>query len=261
MLPIIIFSIIFISSFATEYEELSKYNSVRVLPDTRVYLDISSYKVDDLIKFELSMDLRSSVTSRSGYSFFIGQVYIPATYTETEFYWNDLPKVIDKNVTCDSSYYCYFKWNEIKQFWNNYIYIIPSAPYKGFYSTKRKIKVNHLGGLSVGAIVGIVLGSIGGVVLLIVIIYFSCCRPKKPDNIPNNPQAAMTTIQPIMPEIEQPISPVTVQPIAPISVQPISPLTVQPISPASVQPIAPVQPLSPTYGPPPLQPYVYPVVN
>ena len=238
MLPIIILSIIHVSY--AYYEKISKYSSVKVYPYDRVYLDISSYKENEIIKLEFSMDFSRSTSSRFKYTYEIGQVFALSSFIEGDSGWNSLHTVTNGNYSCDSSYYCYFKWNETKQFGKNYIFIIPSRPYTYFDSNyyNNKIKVNHLGGLSAGAIVGIVFGCIGGVVLLIVIIYKCCNSPQKPDYVDNNPQAPLTTVQPIIPTVVQPVTPV-VQPIVP------------------VQPIVQVQPMVPTYGPPPPQPYVH----
>jgi len=237
MLPIIILSIIHISSSFIEYQKISKYSSSRVKPDTRVYIDISSFKTGELIKLELSMDLFwGPYSSRSSYTFKIGQHY--SKDIEYDSYWTNLNWVTNRNYTCSGTY-CYYPWNEIKQAGTNYVLIIPPAPFDSFYTShNEKIKVNHLGGLSAGAIVGIVFGCVGGVVLLIVLIYKCCNSPQKPDYAPNNPQAPLTTVQPIVPPVVQPVTPV-VQPIIP------------------VQPIVQVQPMVPTYGPPPPQPYVH----
>lgn len=236
MLPIIILSIIHVSS-AYYYDKIYKYSSVRVEPGTRVYLDISSFKTGELVKLEFSMDLFWGPSNiRYSYEFKIGQHY--SKDIEYDSYWTGLTSVVNRNYTCSGSY-CYYPWNEIKQAGSNYLLIIPSTPFTGFYTIhKEKIKVNHLGGLSAGAIVGIVFGCIGGVVLLIVLIIKCCNSPQKPDYTDNNPQAPLTTVQPIIPPVVQPVTPV-VQPIIP------------------VQPIVQVQPMVPTYGPPPPQPYVH----
>ena len=230
MLSIIILSIIYISSSAIEYQKISKYSSSKVKPDTRVYIDISSFKTGELIKLELSMDQAMNLGNKNSYTFKIGQKY--ATDIKNDYYWQNLTEVVNKNYTSSSFSYYYYPWNEIKQAGTNYVLIIPPAPFSSFYSFyENKIKVNHLGGLSAGAIVGIVFGCVGGVVLLIVLLYCCCCR-QKTDYVPNNSQTPLTTVQPIVQPVVQPITPV-------------------------VQPIVQVQPLVPTYGPPPPQPYVH----
>ncbi len=234
MLSVFIFSSLYILSSGIVYKKLSKYSSVKVEPKTHVYLDISSFSDYDIIKLELSMNLwRTSYTQ--SYSFSIGQVW--SSNPPDSSLWDSLPTVSSggKNHSCGFTDYCYFNWNETKRSGANYLFIIPSEPYTGFFSRDGNyIKVNHLGGLSTGAIVGIVFGCIGGVVLIVIIIYCCCCR-QKPNYGITNPPAALTSVQPIVPTTVEPI--ITVPPIAPVTVQPIV-----------------------TYGPPPPQPYVHPVV-
>ena len=232
MLPLIVLSIIYVLTLAQDYKKLYTYSSVKVIPDTRVYLDISSYDTGELIQLQLSMDLFFGDSSnRKSYTFQIGQV--STSYYADSYSWKNLPNVTNRNVSCTTSEYCYFKWNETKQYGKKYIFIIPPTPFPKFYNFwGNYIKVSHLGGLSAGAIVGIVFGCIGAVVLLIIIIYCCCCRSKKIAYIPTTPPVTITNVQPIIP------------------------VTVQPIAPAPV--VAPVQPIPPTYCPPPPQPYVSP---
>jgi len=234
MLHLIVLSILYIYSSAQIYQKISKYSSEKVAPGTRVYIDISSFKPNDILKFELSMDLnRASSSVRKSYTFEIGQV--TSSYYGFDSDWRSLNTVTSYDVKCDSYNYCTFKWSEQKKSGTYQMFIIPPAPYTNFnWYTDNRIKVNHTGGLSTGAIVGIVFGCIGGVVLLIVLIYKCCNSPQNPDYASNDTQA----IQPIIPPVVQPVTPV-VQPIVP------------------VQPIVQVQPMVPTYGPPPPQPYVH----
>ena len=238
MLHFIVLLILYIYPSAQYYQKLSKYSSEKVAPDTQVYLDISSFKPGDILKFEFSMNLnRASSSVRNSYSFKIGQVF--SSYYGYDSDWNSLKYTTSYDVECDSYNYCTFKWSEQKQAGTYQMFIIPLTPYSRFnWDTDNRIKVNHTGGLSTGAIVGIVFGCIGGVVLLIVVIYKCCNSPQKPDYASNDTQAPLTTVQPIIPPVVQPVTPV-VQPIVP------------------VQPIVQVQPMVPTYGPPPPQPYVH----
>ena len=43
--------------FCQSYKELKKHSSVKVIPDTKVYLNISSFEVVELISFEIEMNL------------------------------------------------------------------------------------------------------------------------------------------------------------------------------------------------------------
>ncbi len=139
-----------------EYKKLSKYSSVSVKPDTQVYLDLKSFKTGDLISLEIKMDLFFG-GSTSSYEFQIDQV--PATTYYDQDYWDGLRTVVNKNVTCSRRETCKFSWEEIKREGNNYIYIIVPAPFSDFYSFwGNKIKISNTGGLSSGAIAGIVIG-------------------------------------------------------------------------------------------------------
>ena len=171
---IIILSSVLLSS--CQYKELSKHGSVNVAPKTKVYLDISSFPVGELISFEIDMDLFfGDYLCKERYEFYIEQV--PATTYYDAFYWNlnNLRKVVNKNVTCSGGD-CTFSLEEIKEEDKNFIYIYPPAPFVDFYTMwGNKIKIKHLGGteLSAGAIIGIVIGCL--VVIAAVIALVSCC--------------------------------------------------------------------------------------
>ena len=176
MLPII-FTLFSFISIACDYTKLSKYSSVTLPPDRRVYLDISSFEIGELITFEIKMDLFFGDSyCKSSYEFYIGQV--PANIYYDSYYWNNLPKVTTTSVTCSSSSVCIFTWEEIKKSGNNYIYILTPAPFDNFYSFwEKEIKISNTGGLSAGEIAGIVIGSIvfvGGIITLILACY--CCK-------------------------------------------------------------------------------------
>ena len=171
---IILSSFIFVLS--DTYKELSKHSSVRVAPNTKVYFDISSFENGELISFEINMDLFfGSYNTRDSYTFYIEQVSANSYYDSK--YWNNLRKVTNKNVSCSASSDCTFTWDEIKEEGKNYIYIIPPTPFNDFYTFwNEKIKITHLGGLSAGAIVGIVFGCLAFVGILIAIAACCCCR-------------------------------------------------------------------------------------
>ena len=157
-----------------QYQQLKKHSSVKVIPDTKVYLDIKDFEIGDLISFEIEMDLFYG-SETSFYEFYIDQVPASTYYDST--YWNNLRRVKNTDVSCNSRRDFTFKWEETKKEGNTYIYIIPPAPFWGFYSLwGNKIKIKHLGGsLSVGTIVGIVFGVIAFIVILIVLISLCCC--------------------------------------------------------------------------------------
>ena len=160
----------------SSYRELKKHSSVTVPPDTKVYFDLRKFDVGELLKFEITMDLFFS-KDKSKYEFYIEQV--PASNYYDSNYWNtnNLRKVVNKNVSCDSDDECTFSWEEIKQAGMNYIYIIPPAPYSNFYTFwDNEIEIEHLGGLSAGAIAGIVIGCLAFVGIIAAIIGCCCCR-------------------------------------------------------------------------------------
>ena len=161
-----------------DYQKLSPGSSVKVIPNTKVYLDLSSYEIGDLISFEIELDLFFGHGTNSYYSFYIDQV--PATSYYDSNYWGNLRLVNNYNKTCSFSDKCEYTWEEIKGAGNNYIYIIPPAPFDDFYSfwgNKIKISVSGNGkGLSGGAIAGIVIGVIIFIAIIVVIIVFCCIR-------------------------------------------------------------------------------------
>ena len=225
-----------------QYKELKKHSSVKVAPETKVYLDLSSFVTGDLISFEIEMDLFNGGNTNY-YEFFIGQVPASSYYDST--YWNNLRRVKNGNVSCDFDDVCTFTWEEIKREGSTYIFIYPPAPYSNFYTFwDEKIKIKNLGGgLSSAAIVGIVFGVIAFIAILVLIIVFCCCCRQ-------NNQCCFccrccdcccckkmyygATIQASIP-IQQPVYP-----------QPVYP---QPVPVVSVTPVAPVTPAYPTPAP------------
>ena len=160
-----------------EYKELPKNDYINVVPDTNVYFDISSFDEGESIDFEFEMDLiYGDYTSKTRYTFKIDQVQATSYSVSTS--WNGLREVTNRNVTCDFDDVCTFTWTEKKQAGKNYIFIIPSEPYNGFYSRDyKKIKITHdgNGGLSAGAIVAIVFAVIIFIAIIVLIIVFCCC--------------------------------------------------------------------------------------
>ena len=206
MLSLII--LLFFSVSADSYEKISKYSSVKVIPNTKVYLDISSFNVGESITLEFNMDLFFG-GSKTKYEFFIRQS-LTDSYSD-DYYWNNLYNKTSRDVQCSSSGTCTFKWTEKKEPGTYYIYIRPPTPFSNFYTFwGNKIKISHTGGLSAGAIAGIVIGCVAGAVILIIIIYYCCCRKRpEPDYTSANPIATMTYSQPIV----QPVVTPVIQPV------------------------------------------------
>lgn len=171
MLILLILSLVSLSF--CQYKQLKKHSSVSVAPNTKVYLDLSSFDTGDKISFEIKMDLsHASVTNY--YVFQIDQV--PASSYNNGYYWDTLRQVRNSNVSCTNDRDCRYKWEEIKKEGNKYIYIIPSEPFSGYYSFwGNEIKIINTGGkLSVGEIVGIVVAIIVFIVIFIIIIVCCC---------------------------------------------------------------------------------------
>ena len=160
----------FLSVLSSNYKELPKHSSVKVSPGTRVYFDLSPFKTGELISFEIILDL---IFDKDEYKFQIGQISSNSPYDVSS--WENLHTVINKNVSCDDfGDECTFTWDEVKQDGKNYIYIIPSKPSYSLWDGK--IKIKHLGGLSAGAIVGIVFGCLAIFAIIITVISCCCCR-------------------------------------------------------------------------------------
>ena len=101
-----------------QYTQLKKHSSVKVKPGTKVYLDLSSFEIGELISFEIEMDLFFGGNTKA-YEFFIDQV--PASSYYDPNYWNTLRKVRNGNSSCDDDGECLFEWEEIKKEGNTYI--------------------------------------------------------------------------------------------------------------------------------------------
>jgi len=214
------------------YEKISKYGSASVKPNTQVYLDISSFKVGENITIEFIMDLFFG-GSRREYGFYIRQS-LTDRYDDS-YFWSNLYNNVSSNVSCSTNDICTFRWTEKKQVGAHYLYIEPPAPFPSFYTKwGKKIKVSHTGGLSAGAIAGIVIGCVAGAVVFIIIIYYCCCHNQKPDYAVTSPTVPMTYSRPIVQPVVTPVQPV-IQPVQPV-----------------------IQPAVPTYYPPPSQPYYPP---
>ena len=203
MLLLLLF--LFSSIFCT-YKELSKYGSVEVgQPDTRVYLDITSFNTGDVISFEFKMDLFfAHFDEQERFIFQIGQVSV-SSYADSHA-WNNLPNVTNRNVTQENTLTkddYIFTWDEIKQEGKNYIFVICPEPFDGFFSFwDKKIKINNLGGKggTSGATIAIIIVVIF-IVIIIVTIIVVCCRKRRNLNVT---QTALYNAQ-IQQQYQQPI--------------------------------------------------------
>ena len=233
MLPLFFLLFLYISSATIEYTKLPENGEIYVKPDTRVYFDISSYKKDESILFEFKMNYSPYAFMKKIYTFQIGQTS-STNYSDTKI-WENLPKVNNSNVTCENGLDCTYTWTEKKKTDSRYIFIITLTPFEEFYKFfSRTIKVSHARKkMTTGEYMGLIFGTIGGAILVTVIISCLCSQSGKSDDGPKNPQPE--NAQPILPKNDQITEPTNVQPIAPTM----------------------VQPTQPTIGPPPPQPYVH----
>ena len=152
------------------FQKLSWHSSLEVLPETRVYYDISSYNEGDLISFKIYMDYFGSFSQKGIYRFKIDQV--PTSNQFDEEYWKNLRSVTNKNVSYSGHFqdFCTFSWDETKKKGNNFIFIYLPTPFQDFNSFwKRKIKIENVG-ISIGGIIGIIVGCAVFVAILITII-------------------------------------------------------------------------------------------
>ena len=163
-----------------KFQELPKYDTISVIPGTRVYLDISSFEVGQSIYLDFTMDLFFySKESRDSYTFQIDQV--PTKYEDDYIYWGNLPYVTTKNVSSITKDYTY-TWVEIKKKDMNYIFIIPPEPFDRFYTFwKNKIIITNVGGISAREIRKRVISySIPFIVIIILgIIIFSLYKRRR----------------------------------------------------------------------------------
>ena len=160
-----------------EYKELKKHSSVEIPGDTRVYLDITSFKTGEFISFEFEMKLFHA-QERSSYTFKIGQV--SASSYDDEECWNNLPTVTNKNFTQDEwDYDTIFTWDEVKVEGKNFIFMELYPPFFGFDFFEYKIKVKNTGGINISNTVVIVLAIVIPVIVIVIIIIVVCCCRKR----------------------------------------------------------------------------------
>ena len=111
--------------------ELRKYDSINVIPDTKIYLDLSNFNDNEAICFEITMDLfHDSVLGRKEYTFYLEQASF--TTQPSPFYWDILPPVVAKYK---EEYYdeVTFKYDVTKQPGSTYIYLRTPAPFEDYY--------------------------------------------------------------------------------------------------------------------------------
>ena len=108
---IILLILSLLSSSFCDFKELPKYGEIKVIPDTKVYLDLSSFKIGDSISIDIKIDLYFS-ESKYEYSFDINQV--PASSWNNSEFWRYLKEVTKKDMECELGN-CILNWKEKKK--------------------------------------------------------------------------------------------------------------------------------------------------
>ena len=210
MINVILLSFILSTISCVRFQELPKYDYIDVIPNTYVYLDISSFDIGQSIYLEFSMDLFFSHSSKDNYTFQIGQV--PAKSKDDYNYWKNLQTVVNKNYTNNYRVYNY-SWVEIKQEGMNYIYMICPEPFDIYYTFwKNTILIENTGGLSAREIrrrvLTIVIPSLIVLIIGTVIIVSYCKYRKKNINYDNNENNGNMNYPPAFPVNNQaPLNP------------------------------------------------------
>ena len=175
---IILLSIILPLFQCDSYKELKKHSSVKVYPEQKVYMDISSFDVGEDLVIEITVEY--FISGYPSYTLYIGQVEANNYYDSTV--WASLKsdpsyeKTLYSDGDCGTfDETCTYSWDEAKRQGANYIYIIVKRPDTSSYDGD-KIKITHPGGLSDGAIAGIVIGVLAFVGIIMTIIGCCCCH-------------------------------------------------------------------------------------
>ena len=199
---------LFPAFFCQILKELKKYGSLKVVPGTKLYLDISTFKDGEAICFEITMDLFFAETElqERQYQFYLSQVSF-TTHPDNSYWDTDLPQVTatDKEGELDETK---FKYDVIKQAGSTYIYIKLPAPFTHFYTIyENKIKIKNAGGSNLNAL-GTVLGIIIPLIIIIAIIIY-CYKKRKRNNANTIQPVPVATPQPVYVQqnVAQPIYP------------------------------------------------------
>jgi hypothetical protein len=157
----------------TTYQELSKYGSINVKTNDYVYLDISSFKTNEMI--HLQINLHKFLSSISSFNFKIGQVSV-SSYKDSNA-WDNLRTVTNRNLISDGILETSFCWTEFKEEGKNYLFIITPDPSKNNAIFKvSTMTIINTGGLSILTKVWVVLGislPLIAVIILVICVIFS----------------------------------------------------------------------------------------
>ncbi len=187
--------------FCQILKELKKYDSLKVIPDTKIYLDVSTFNDYEQVCFEITMDLFfASDQERQEYKFYLEQVSF--TTHPSPSYWDKLPQVVatDKEGYDDD---ITFKYDVVKQPGSTYIYIKTPEPFEDYYNFwEKKIKIKNAGGP--GNVLAIVLGIVIPIIIIIIIIIICCVYSRRKRYYANGvqrviPQAVYVQTNPVQP--------------------------------------------------------------
>ena len=172
-----------------DFIELPKYDKIEVKANSKVYLDISSFKVNQSIYLHFTMDMFFLGTDKS-YTFKIAQV--PAKSNDDSKYWNSLPKVKNNNFTKISLSDYTYSWVEIKKEEMNYIYMILPEPYGSFDFFQYKIKIENKRDMTeIKKIILYTTLSILAILTIVGISIFFYCKKKYYDSSSDEPTAPL----------------------------------------------------------------------
>ena len=125
-----------------DFIELPKYETIEVKANSKVYLDISSFKVNQSIYLNFTMDLTFLSSSDKSYTFKIAQV--PTKSKDDNEYWNNLTQVKNNNFTRIKLDFYTYSWVEIKKEEMNNIYMFLPEPFEDFDFFRRTIKIEYI---------------------------------------------------------------------------------------------------------------------
>ena len=157
----------------TTYQELSKYGSIHVKTGDYVYLDITSFKTNEMI--HLQINLEKFLSSVRSFKFQIGQV---SASSYADYYaWDNLRTVTNNNFISQGLFETSFSWTEFKEEGKNYLFIIAPEPKSSsdFFQVSSMTIINT-GGLSILTKVFIVLGislPLIAFIILVICVFFN----------------------------------------------------------------------------------------
>ena len=173
-----------------DFIELPKYDKIEVKANSKVYLDISSFKVNQSIYLDFIMNMFFAPSSDKSYTFEIAQV--PTKSKDDNEYWNSLQEVKNNNFTKISSRDYTYSWVEIKKEEMNNIYMILPEPYSDFDFFQYKIKIENKRDMTeIKKIILYTTLSILAILTIVGISIFFYCKKKYYDSSSDEPTAPL----------------------------------------------------------------------